>query len=186
MNEMTRIIAAPVDEVRTRLTTAEFLHMDECGAFDDLKVELVDGELHFMQRPKNNHAMRQAQLVIRLAAVAGEERIRGELAVPLGDASLLTCDAAVLHKRIEEDRLLRPEDLLLVAEVAETTRNRDLGMKRGKYAAGGIGTYWVLDGKHGVVHVHTNPVEGDYTEVHTVRFGEPLTVPGTDATITLS
>lgn len=186
MNEMTRIAAAPEDEVRTRLTTAEFLHMDECGAFDDLKVELVDGELHFMQRPKNNHAMRQAQLVVRVAAVLGEERVRGELAIDLGDATILTCDAAVLRQPIRENRILRPDDLLLVAEVAETTRKRDLGMKRGKYAAGNIAHYWVVDGAHGVAHLHSRPVDGDYVEIQTARFGQPIAVPGTGATIALS
>jgi Uma2 family endonuclease len=186
MNEMTRLVPASDEEVRTRLTTAEFLHMDECGAFDDLKVELVDGELHFMQRPKNNHAMRQAQLVVRLAAVIGEDRVRGELAIDLGDATILTCDAAVLCHPIGEDRMLVPDDLLLVVEVAETTRKRDLGMKRGKYAAGNIAHYWVVDGTNGVAHLHSEPVDGDYVEVHTARFGQPMAVPGTDATITLS
>ena len=186
MNEMTRIVAPPEDEVRTRLTTAEFLHMDECGAFDDLKVEMVDGELHFMQRPLSNHAMRQAQLVIRLAAAMGEDRVLGEAAIDLGSATILTCDAAVLQHPIIENRIVRPDDLLLVVEVAETTRKRDLGMKRGKYAGGNIPHYWVVDGKHGVAHLHSSPADGDYVEVRTARFGEPMTVPGTDTTITLS
>lgn len=186
MNEMTRIVAAPADEIRTRLTTAEFLHMDECGAFDDLKVELVDGELQFMQKPKTNHAMRQAQLVIRLAAIVGEDRVMGETAIDLGNNTILTCDAAVLLRTIDDNRIATPDDLLLVAEVAETTRRRDLGMKRGKYAAAGIAHYWVIDGPYGVAVAHSSPADGDYVEVNTVRFGEPLAVPGTDATITLS
>lgn len=186
MNEMTRIAVALTDEVRTRLTAAEFLHMDECRAFEDLKVELVDGELHFIQRPKVNHAMRQAQLVIRLAAAVGEDRVLGETAIQLGDDTILTCDAAVLRAPIREDRLVRPDDLQLVAEVSETTRHRDLGMKRGKYAGAGIAHYWVVDGKHGVAHLHASPADGDYVDVQTARFGQPMPVPGTDATITLS
>lgn len=186
MNEMTHIVPAPADEVRTRLTTAEFLRMNDCGAFDEVKVELVDGELQFMQNPLNNHAMRQAQLVIRLAGVMGEDRVRGEVGIDLGYDTLLGCDVAALCQAVTENRMLRPDDLMLVIEISETTLRRDLGMKRGKYAAAGIRCYWVVDGNHRVVHVHTEPVDGDYVAVHTIRFGEPLTVPGTDATITLS
>ena len=41
------------------------------------------------------------------------------------------------------------------------------------------------DGQRGVVHVYGEPVAGDYAQIATVRFGAPLAVPGTDATITL-
>ena len=154
--------------------------------FDDLKVELVDGELQFMQSPKNHHAMRQAQVVIRLAQVLGEARVRGEAGIPLTDSTALTCDAAVLNAGVDLDRRFRPDDFTLVVEIAETTIRRDLGMKREKYAAAGIPVYWVVDGSRSTIHVHAEPVDGEYTSVRTVRFGEPLTVPGTGATITLS
>jgi Uma2 family endonuclease len=186
MNEMARIVSATSEEVRTRITTAEFFHMDECGAFDDLKVELVDGELQFMQKPLNNHAMRQAQVVIRLAAVVGEPRVRGELALDLGEDTVLVCDAAVLFASVDGHRLVRADELALLVEVSVTTRKRDLGMKRLKYASAGIEAYWVVDAEHEVVQVHTRPVDGDYLDVRSVRFGEPIAVPGSDATITLT
>ena len=183
---MTRIAAEPADEVRTRLTSREFLHMLERDAFDGMKAELVDGEIQLMQYAKNNHAMRQAQLVVQLAAAVGADRIRVEAGVDLGPDTLLTCDVGALARPVAEDRLLLPEDYLLVVEVAESTLRRDLMMKRQKYAAAGIDTYWVVDGRHQVTHIHARPIDGDYVEVRTVRFGEPLAVPGTDATITLS
>lgn len=39
-----------------RFTTAEFLCMAEAGAFDDMNVELVDGELSRMTPPMNDHS----------------------------------------------------------------------------------------------------------------------------------
>lgn len=186
MNEMSRIAAMPADEVRTRFTSAEFLHMLECDAFDGMKAELVDGEIQLVQYAKNNHAMRQGQVVIALGAVVGADRIRVEAGVDLTSDTLLTCDVGVLAHSVTEDRLLLPEDYLLIVEIAESTLKRDLRMKREKYASAGIGAYWVVDGRHEVTHVHLAPADGDYTDVHTVRFGEPLAVPGTDATITLA
>lgn len=185
MTQMTRITAAPADGFKARFTTAEFLRMADAGAFEDMRVELVEGELERMQQPRNTHAMRQAQLVIRLAQVIGEDRVRGEVGVDLGDDTLLGCDAAVLRIPVTENRMLRPDDLTLVVEVAETTLDRDLGMKRRRYAGASVPVYWVVDGTRSVIHVHAEPVEGEYVEVHTVRFGQPLAVPGTDATIVL-
>ena len=186
MNEMARIAVAPADGFKARFTAQEFLRMCDAGAFEDWKVELIEGELERMQLPQNNHAMRQAQVVVRLAQALGVERIRGEAGIDLGNDTLVSADAAVLGGEIDGDRRFVPADLTLVVEIAETTLRRDLGMKRRKYAAAGIPLYWVVDGNHAVVHVHANPVDGDYIDVHTVRFGEPLALPGTDATIVLS
>lgn len=186
MNEMTRIAAAPAEGFKARFTAQEFLRMCDAGAFEDWKVELIDGELERMQLPQNNHAMRQVQVVFALAQVLGVDRIRGEAGIDLGNDTLVSADAAVLRGTVDGNRRFVPDDLALVVEIAETTLRRDLGMKRGKYAAAGIPLYWVIDGNHSVVHVHADPVDGDYIDVHTVRFGQPLALPGTDATVALN
>ncbi|WP_375243631.1 hypothetical protein [Sphingomonas parapaucimobilis] len=41
------------------------------------------------------------------------------------------------------------------------------------------------DGVRRVAHVYAEPVDGDYSKVHTVRYGEALPVPGSDAAVTL-
>lgn len=186
MNQMTRVVAAPPESFQARFTTAEFLRMCDSGAFEDWKVELVDGELERMQQPFNNHAMRQAQIVFLLAQAIGVELVRGEVGIDLGNDTVLACDAAVLHQAVTGNRRLRAEDLALAIEISETTLSRDLGMKRRKYAAARIPLYWVVDGDRSVIHVHAEPVDGDYADIHTVRFGQPLAVPGTDASIVLT
>lgn len=185
MNEMTRIVASP-ESFKARFTTAEFQRMCENDVFEDWKIELIDGELERMQQPKNAHSMRQAAVMIQLAQAAGLDRTRGEIGTDLGDDTVVAADAAVLNAPILENRWLGSTELLLVVEVAETTRDRDLGMKRRKYARAGVPFYWVIDGERAVVHVFDGPDKGDYVGIALVRFGEPLAVPGTDATITLS
>jgi Uma2 family endonuclease len=86
---------------------------------------------------------------------------------------------------VSGNRILQPAEVELAVEVAETTLSRDMGMKRMKYAAAGIAHYWVIDGERSRVHVWGEPVNGDYAQIATVRFGEPLAVPGTDATIVI-
>ncbi len=169
-----------------RFTTAEFLRMCESGAFDDMKVELVDGELERMPPPGNEHGRRQMSVGIRLSRVIEEEFLRGEVGIDLGSDTVLGCDAAILSKPVTGNRILQPGEVTLAIEVAETTRARDMDMKRVKYARAGIPHYWVVDGERSVIHVWGEPVNGDYAQIATVRFGEPLAVPGTDKTIAIA
>lgn len=187
MNQMARIVAAQGESQKARITTAQFLRMCDAGVFDDdeWKIELVEGELERMPPAGNQHGRIQINVLAQLLPLFGAERVRAELGIQLSD-SVLGCDGALLREAVETAGMIEAGDLMLVIEVAETTLRRDLGMKRGKYAAAGIPVYWVVDGPHSIIHVHAEPVEGEYTNVCTVRFGKPLAVPGTDATITVS
>jgi len=186
MNSPSRIAApSAVTSVKARFTTAEFLQMVEAGAFDDMKVELVDGELERMNPPMNAHSDRQGRATFRLMTVLGEDRVRVEIGVVLDDATVLGCDVAVLRAPVRDNRMLGVEDVVLVVEIAETTIARDMGMKRAKYASAAIAEYWVVDGGRSVVHVFAEPLDGEYALINTVRFGAPLAVPGTDRTITI-
>jgi Uma2 family endonuclease len=171
-----------------RITTAEFERMCRADIFGDAKIELIDGELQRMMSPMAQHAGRQASVIGKLYAMLGEDaaRLMGESGIDLGDDTVVGCDAALLSAPMQEHRWLRPEEVVLVIEVSETTRDRDMGVKRVKYATAGIAHYWVIDGERSVVHVWGEPVSGDYAEIGTVRFGEPLAVPGTDQTIVIA
>lgn len=181
MNQLARLSR----DTRARFTSAEFLHMVESGAFEGMKVELIDGELERMNPPMGGHGAAQADVLIELASVTPKDRLRGEVGIVLNDSTVVACDAALLRQPIAENRFLTPNDVLLVVEIAQTTQSRDMGLKRMLYAQAGIPTYWVIDGVRRVVHVYADPVEGDYSSVHTVRFGEALSVPGCEAAITL-
>lgn len=185
MNEMTRLVAAP-DSFKARFTTAEFLRMCEADAFEDWKIELVDGELERLPLPMNQHSKRQGQVLVALFGAVAMERVRATLGLELSGDTVLACDAAVLHAPVLENRWLRGEELALVVEVADASRARDLGMKRRNYASALVPVYWVVDESLSVTHVHRAPKDRDYTDIHAVPFGEPLAVPGTDQTITLS
>lgn len=181
MNQLARLSS----DTRARFTAPEFLHMVESGAFEGMKVELIDGELERMNPPMNGHSAAQANVVFYLAQKLGLAVVRAETGLVLNDSTVVACDAALLRQPLVENRFLTPHDVQLVVEIAQTTQSRDMGLKRMLYAQAGVPTYWVIDGVRRVVHVYADPVEGDYCSVHTVRFGEPLAVPGSDAAITL-
>ena len=177
--------AATASEFSARFTSAEFRAMREANAFPDMKVELIDGELQRITPPMSQHGARQAKVMVRLSRVIDERRLIGEVGIDLGGDTIVACDLAVLIAPIDQNRLLTPAELHLVVEIAETTSARDLGLKRLAYACAGIPHYWVVDGVCSVIHAHTEPVDGDYKMNHSTRFGEPLAVPGTGATIVI-
>ena len=188
MNVMTAMSApatVPVQPGPARFTTAEFWRMVEAGAFDDIKVELIHGELQRMPPPRNAHSLLQVTLITDLVALLTRSVVRVEIGIDLGDNSIVGADVAVLKAAITEDRLVAAAEVLLTVEIAVSTADRDLGLKRRLYAAAGIPTYWVVDVERAVVHVFDRPEGGEYLGLALVRYGEPLPVPGTDATIIL-
>jgi len=176
------------ESFEAHFTATEFLHMAETGAFNDMTIELVAGRLERQHPPRTDHALRQAMVVGQLWAIfaSSEVRVMGEVGFELADDMILSCDAALLNGPVAAGRLARPEELRLVVEIAETTRLRDLGMKRIAYATAGVPVYWVVDGPMAVTHVHAEPMRGDYRRVVTISFGEPVPVPGSERTIVIA
>lgn len=170
---------------QVRFTTADFQRMIETGAFDNMWVELVEGELERMPPPGNEHSVRQLDLLAALLEVLPKALIRGEIGIDLGNDTVLGCDAVVLKHAVTRKGPLSVEDPVLLIEIAVSTRERDLGYKRQRYAAAGIPTYWVIDEARAVVHVFDQPDGSDYRGIDLVRFGEPLVLPGSDETIML-
>ena len=171
---------------RVRFSSADFKRMIEAGAFENMWVELIEGEIERMPPPGNAHSARQLDLLAGLLAILPKALIRPEVAIDLGDDTVLGCDAAVLRQPVSGAGALTPDQIALVVEVAVSTRERDLSYKRRRYAAAGIPTYWMVDEERGVVHVFDRPQEADYLGIDLVRFGAPLAVPGSGETITLN
>lgn len=177
--------APPPTYSDARFSAAEFLRMAKRGAFADMTVELVAGRLERLDLPMSGHSAMQAKFIVQLASAVSLDRVLGTAGIVLDDSTVVSCDAALSRDVVTEDRFLTSDDLLLVIEIAQTTQSRDLGLKRMLYARAEIPTYWAIDGVRRVIHVHAEPVDGEYTDVHTVRFGERLAVPRCEAAITL-
>jgi Uma2 family endonuclease len=75
-------------------------------------------------------------------------------------------DLVVVNRNFGELRARpRPADLLLVAEVSESSLRFDLSTKARLYARCGIEEYWVFDVEARRVIVHRSPVDGLYRDV---------------------
>jgi len=169
-----------------RFSADEFLRMCDLGLFDDRKVELVDGRIVEVGLPGSTHARVQAMLIYLLTtALQGSDAVvYGEIGVRLDANTLRALDVAVAHD-VGNVRLLAPERVLLAVEIADTTLERDLVVKALEYAQAGIPEYWVLDVNARTTQIMRAAGPFGYTERTPARFDQPLSVPGTERTITL-
>lgn len=182
MNVMTSI-TAPAGPIG--FSTADFQRMIESGAFEDMWVELIGGEIQRMPPPGRTHGQLQMAVVFGLGAVAPRRRVFGDIGIELADGTVVGADAALLAREGGTSITLAADEVLLAVEIAVSTRDRDLGLKRRLYAAAGVPHYWVVDAERALVHVFDRPEGGDYLGLSLTRFGEPLAVPGAEGTITL-
>ena len=186
MNEFTTMAAAEAEE--TGVSQATFLRLCESGALDDGgRFELVEGKIERMAPAGFEHGRYQIEIgaFLRDAYASTSFVAAGDMGAITGDRSIRAPDVAVVREDAPRTGWLSGDHILLAIEIASTTLRRDLAEKPAEYAAIGIPHYWVLDLQARAVHVMMNPAEGGYASRHVVRFGEPLSVPGTDRTITI-
>lgn len=184
MNQLVPTTKAP--SLYKGFSVGEFAEMLSVGAFDDMRVELVEGEFERMSPAQSSHSRMNAQLASLLTAamaVAGRE-VGTDLAVGIDDSTLRGIDVAV-GRSVFAAGIVAAADVFLAVEIADTTLARDLGRKAHDYARGGIAHYWVVDLNARAVHVMGEPGADGYALRSVTRFGEPLAVPGTSETITL-
>lgn len=168
-------------------TAAEFAMMVGCGAFADMRVELVRGKIVRMSPAYVAHSRRVALVTGAIYAALGKDALLlVHPMVALDDTSVLAPDIVLAVPGPLPEGQLPARAVSLAIEVADTTLSRDLGWKAQDYARAGIGQYWVMDITAEVTHVFTEPNLEGYGKRVVIRFTEPLPVPGYDASITLA
>lgn len=185
MNQLSN--ARPVWQRPARFTLAEFGRMLDSGAFEDMRVELVEGELIRMSPANSEHGRVHSLLHRRLAAVLERAGIETaiDLAVVVDGDSVLGPDIAALAPDAERQGMVSAAHVLLAVEVADSSIGRDLGEKQAAYASAAVPHYWVVDVSGRVTHAMSEPSGDGYGRRDVVPFGQLLAVPGTDEAIRL-
>lgn len=99
--------------------------------------------------------------------------------------TIRAADIAVVGMDVPRDRSVRPRDVILAVEIAATSLAEDPDATLADHARLDIAEYWVVNLEAKVVHAPSEPNGDNYADCRVVRFGEPLPVPGTDATIVI-
>jgi Uma2 family endonuclease len=154
-----RSLAIPTDFI-WRLSVNQYHEMIRSGILteDDL-VELLEGWL-ITKMPKNPPHRLATQLAREALArilptgwyVDAQEPITTEDSEPEPDITIIRGD-----RRQYSDRHPGPQDVALVAEVADTTLQRDRILKKRVYAFAGIPVYWIINLIERRFEVYTEP-----------------------------
>ena len=167
----------------TWLSIEEFLELPD--TFDKRKMELDEGELYIMPRPRTGHQFLQGDLIWYFQGY-----IRGFDDPP----------AEVLHDAIValslESRILFAPDLIIilegssaviadrmvegvpdiVVEILSSDRRRDLVRKRQVYAEAGVPEYWIFDPRADTATL-LELRDGVYVERAVLTADDTLTTP---------
>jgi Uma2 family endonuclease len=162
---------------RYKLTVADYLTLDEAGAFSGARTELIDGEV-YLTSPKNRSHVRAVRALGRAfdAVLEGS----GMMALPGASVAVAPNDTPepdlVVTTEPEGDGLVPIGSVRLVVEVSDATLRRNLVLKHKLYATAGVPEFWVVDLVARVVRQMWAPADGAYAEVREIAFGAPVVV----------
>ena len=155
------------------LRRAEYEHLVAGGAFEDERVELLEGVIVAMSPQDPQHAG-VIQFLGRAfeRGVGDRAAIRTQMPLAISDKSLPEPDLAVVAPG--GYRSSHPTTAMLVVEVAGNSVRKDRQIKGELYARAAIPEYWIINLQSHIVEVHTDPTAGSYGRITPVRVGETL------------
>ena len=137
-----------------RVSVAEFLELELPEPDHKRKMELDDGVLYIMPRPRLRHQSANVELIYffrshfrAFAEPPGEVYADFVVALPAELPRLFIPDLSIVLRgsgAVVGDRMIEgaPD---IVIEILSNDRNRDLVRKRRVYAEAGIPEYWIFD-----------------------------------------
>jgi Uma2 family endonuclease len=161
----------PQNPPRKRWTRAECEALEASGVLDYEPLELVEGELISKMGKNQPHVNSVTALAIWFGQVFGVAFVIQEAPIDVAPEDNPTNepvpDAIVLKREYFHfpSAKPRPEDLRLVAEVADSSLTFDLTTKASLYARAGIAEYWILDVSGRRLLVHREPKSGGYGSI---------------------
>jgi Uma2 family endonuclease len=154
---------------RHRLTLEDYHRLGQAGVLgEDDRVELLEGQLVDMSPIGPRHALVVDKLMQRLVRAVTEEfwvRVQNPVALDSGSEPQPDIVLTRASWRGYPESHPGPEAIILLVEVADSSRDIDLGAKRELYARAGIREFWIVDLTTDIVLVCRNPRDGAYDSV---------------------
>ncbi len=144
---------------------------------DGHRYELIDGMLLVSPGPRPQHQFVSGRLFLLLSAACPPELCvaYAPLAVALADDTELQPDLLVAPRTQFTDTELAGPPLLAVEVLSPSTRRVDLLLKRDRFQAAGVPSYWIVDPDEPSITV-LELQDGGYVEVAVIAGSEPHTV----------
>jgi Uma2 family endonuclease len=156
-------------------TAEEFERMGEAGILrEDVRLELIEGEIFEMSPIGSLHAACVDALALLLIEIVRRRFIiRVQSPVQLNDFSEPQPDITLLRWRDDFYRgaLPKPEDVLLVIEVADSTVVTDRSVKVPLYARAGIAEAWLVNIPEERIEIYSDPAGDAYQRAEVFERG---------------
>lgn len=162
--------------VGRRLWTADELEaMARAGILhEDDRIELIGGEVVTMSPKGARHEVLRNELILNWARrLPADVKFSEEAPLRLSPHDEPVPDIILFPASMYVSKV-NGDNVLLVIEVADSSRSYDLKIKRPLYAAFGVGEYWVIDTKTLVTTVHRDPAADGYRSITDVPPAEQL------------
>ena len=165
---------------RVRVTFEEYEDMVRRGEFEPREchhVELVQGEIRAMSPIGALHSRLVRLLNLWTHRSLRDDQARIYCQSPIGIPALESePEPDLFWCRIDapEDCHTRPEDVLLLIEVADSSLAFDRGEKAELYASAGIADYWIVNIPDSCAEVRRRPEGGAYREIQVYRPGQEV------------
>ncbi len=142
-----------------------FHQLADQGAFEGLKVELLEGEIIVTTPQGGDHAFAVQEIGELLYESKPKSlRLRTQLPIAPDDGNEPEPDFALVPVGTQGDGQ-PPDSAVFIVEVAHSTARDDLGRKARIYARAGVPEYWVIDLKTKELVTHRKPTADGYTDV---------------------
>lgn len=164
---------------RRRFSIDEYYCLGEAGVLrPEERTELIAGEVMSMPAVGPGHAEGGSKVERAFHRRVGDDVVvRSRYPIRLPDNTEPQPDIALVRRRPEGYKAAhpRPEDILLVIEVADSSLTYDRDTKLPLYAAAGIAEAWLMNLPADRIEVHRDPSPAGYRSV---------TLVGRDGTLT--
>jgi Uma2 family endonuclease len=150
--------------------------MGEAGIFgDDKRIELIDGEIIKLAPIGPRHSNVGIDLQFALYRVLGQEfSLRHEVPITIVEGTEPQPDLAVAigPSAKYDDRHPLPIEILLVAEVSDSSLASDRKRKLGLYASSGISEFWIVNLVDRQLEIYRKPAGDTYSETAVLTLGD--------------
>jgi Uma2 family endonuclease len=155
------------------LRRVEYDQLIRLGAFENEKIELLDGVLVPMSPIGAPHASAVQKLgELLIPPLVGRASVR--LQNPFAALEISEPEPDVVVAPRSDYDTDHPAEAHLIIEVSESSLKKDRGLKRRLYAECGVPEYWVVNLVDRRIEVYTEPVGASYRQVTLYERGESI------------
>ncbi|HYQ03879.1 MAG TPA: Uma2 family endonuclease [Polyangiaceae bacterium] len=160
-------------EVIRPLRRVEYDQLVALGAFEDEKIELLDGEMVAMSPIGTLHSS-AVQRLTELLILALHARASVYCQSPFAASELSEPEPDLLVAPRGDYLADHPGEAHLIIEVAESSLTKDRGRKLRMYASCGVPEYWVVNLVERCIEVYRDPQGSGYARMDRYERGQSI------------